>query len=302
MQRSRNEHTVASVCQVHGRGYWTGQHVRVTIRPAAAGSGVTFVRTDLPGSPSCPALAEYRDDAALRTNLQLGEARFEMIEHLMAAIVAFEIDNCIVEIDGMEFPAFDGSSQAFVEALSGAGLIIQARARRQIVIDQRYRVGTMEGWVEAVPAKLDESYFEYQLSFDDETPIDPQAYSVELTPGRFVREVASARTFVTQSQASQIRASGIAQHVTNQDLVVLGSDGPIENTFRYRNECARHKTLDLIGDLGLAGVGIVGRVTSFRGGHRLNGKMAALLAELAKAQAMQVPTKLNPFTHRRKAA
>ena len=289
MQRFRNEHTIASSCEIRGRGYWTGQEVCVRIHPAPLSTGVRLIRTDLIGGdqaehPSCAALVGNRQDAALRTNLTCGEAKFQMVEHFMAAVAALEIDNCLVEIDGEEFPSLDGSSLAFAEALSHAGLIIQASAKETLTINRRHRVGSPDGWVEAMPSKKGECYFEYQLSFDDDTPIADQKFSLDLTPDRFLREVASARTFVTNQQAEKIRATGMASHVSNSDLLVIGKDGPIENQYRFRNECARHKTLDLIGDLALSGVELIGRFTSYRGGHALNGAMAQLLSELAISQ------------------
>lgn len=281
MNPSRNEHTIAVSCEVSGRGYWSGKEVRVIIHPASLGTGVRLIRSDLPAIPVCEGLVSRRYDANLRTNLAHGEATFQMVEHLMAALYALEIDNCICEIDAEELPSLDGSSFEFVEQLSNAGLIVQAAPRKRLVIRDRLRIGTMDGWIEAVPSRAGESYFEYQLSFDDQTPIAPQAFGVELTPNRFMREVAPARTFVTKAQADQIRGAGLASHVTNQDLLVIGSDGPVDNEYRFRNECARHKTLDLIGDLALAGVDLIGRFTSFRGGHNLNGQLAAHLAEMA---------------------
>jgi UDP-3-O-acyl N-acetylglucosamine deacetylase len=245
------------------------------------GTGIRFVRSDLVDRDPCPATVAYRVDAALRTNLECGAAKFQMVEHLMAALCGLEIDNCVVEVDAEELPALDGSSQGYVHRLQSAGLIVQARQRPRLVIEDRYRIGSPEAWIEAAPAKQGESYFEYQLSFDDDTPIAPQAFSVSMTPDRFVRQVAAARTFVTEQQARQIRAAGIASHVTNQDCLVIGGDGPIDNQFRFFNECARHKTLDLIGDLALCGYELIGRFTSFRGGHQLNGRMARQLAVLA---------------------
>lgn len=286
MHRSRNEHTTAVTCEIHGRGYWSGRDVRVVVHPAPMGTGIRLVRSDLDHRPSCDASVDHRQDAALRTNLVRGDASFQMIEHLMAALSALEIDNAIVEIDAEELPALDGSSGAFVDALAHAGLIIQARPKSQLIIRDRYRIGSPGGWVEATPSKSGETYYEYQLSYDDDTPIAPQAFGIELTPDRFIREVATARTFVTAAQAEQIRAAGLASHVTNEDLIIIGPDGsPVDNAFRFSNECARHKTLDLIGDLALAGVELVGRFTSFRGGHNLNGRMAKQLAEMAAKQA-----------------
>ena len=299
MNPSRNEHTIAVSCEVSGRGYWSGKEVRVIIHPASLGTGVRLIRSDLPTIPVCEGLVSRRYDASLRTNLAHGEASFQMVEHLMAALYALEIDNCICEIDAEELPSLDGSSFEFVEQLSNAGLIVQAAPRKRLVIRDRLRIGTMDGWVEAVPARAGESYFEYQLSFDDQTPIAPQAFGVELSPDRFMREVASARTFVTKAQADQIRGAGLASHVTNQDLLVIGSDGPIDNEYRFRNECARHKTLDLIGDLALAGVDLIGRFTSFRGGHNLNGQLAGQLAEMAAEESHGTQSS---FVNQRKAA
>ncbi|MDB4540325.1 UDP-3-O-acyl-N-acetylglucosamine deacetylase [bacterium] len=296
---SRNEHTIAVSCEVSGRGYWNGQEARVIIHPAALGTGVRLIRSDLPSIPVCDALVSRRYDASLRTNLANGEAKFQMVEHLMAALYALEIDNCICEIDAEELPSLDGSSFEFVKQLSNAGLIVQAAPRKRLVIRDRHRIGTMDGWVEAVPSHAGESYFEYQLSFDDETPIAPQAFGLELTPDRFIREVAGARTFVTKAQAEQIREAGLASHVTNKDLLVIGDDGPVDNKYRFKNECARHKTLDLIGDLALAGVDLVGRFTSFRGGHNLNGLLASRLAELAAEESHVTQS---AFVNQRRAA
>ncbi len=281
---SRNEHTIAASCVVSGRGYWSGREVHVAIHPAPTGSGIRLIRSDLESTPGCPATVEHRTDASLRTNLHCGQARFQLVEHLMAALFALEIDNCVVEVDGEELPGLDGSSLGFVEALRKSGLIVQASPRRRLVIEDTVRVGDGAGWIEASPSRTGKTCFEYQLSFDGPSPIPSQVYRVELTPRRFTREIAPARTFVTEDQAAQIRASGVAAHVTNQDLLVIGEAGPIDNQYRFTNECARHKTLDLIGDLALAGVDLVGNFVSFRGGHNLNGRMATLLAELSSAK------------------
>lgn len=281
MTLSRNEHTIASTCEVRGRGYWSGQEVRVMIRPAAVGTGVRLIRSDLSGQPACAAHVSCRQEAAFRTNLRHDAAQFAMVEHLMAALFALEIDNCLVEIDREELPGLDGSSQAYVDALRSAGLIVQARVRPRLVVTETFRLEQEGAWIEASPSPVRASHFEYHLSYDDGTPIEPQTYGVDLTPHRFAAGIAGARTFVTADQAARLRASGVASHVTNQELIVWGPDGPIDNELRYPDECARHKTLDLIGDLALAGVDLVGCFVSFRGGHRLNGRMASHLAQLA---------------------
>lgn len=281
---SRNQHTLAVSCEVHGQGYWTGKYVRVAIHPASPNTGIRFVRTDLEEPNQCDASVEFREEASLRTNLQNGKVHLQMVEHLMSALSALEIDNCIIEIDGEELPALDGSSLGYAQALSEAGLIIQAAEKRRLVIQETIRIERGSSWVQVSPALHGETYFEYRLSFDDATPIDSQTFGINLTPDRFLREVASARTFVTADQAAEIRSQGIAGHVTNQDLLVIGEDGPIENSYRFTDECARHKTLDLIGDLALSGVEFIGRVISYRGGHILNGQVAERLCEMAREQ------------------
>jgi UDP-3-O-[3-hydroxymyristoyl] N-acetylglucosamine deacetylase len=299
MHRRRNEHTLAASCQVQGRGYWTGKTVTVEIHPAPAGTGIQLVRADLPAHPMCPAIVEFRGEATLRTNVVSGDASFEMIEHLLAALVGLEIDNAVIEIDGQELPGLDGSSLAYVEALAQSGLVVQAAMKKRLVISDSFRISNGDGWIEASPPRGNESYFEYQLSFDDDTPISPQAFSVDLTPERFIRLVAPARTFVTQKQADAIKAKGMANHVSNRDLLVIGSDGPVDNDYRFSNECARHKTLDLIGDLALAGIELIGRFSSCRGGHALNGRMAHQLAILAQRQGLFMEQSMR--TYRRAA-
>lgn len=283
MKSSRSEHTIAVTCQVQGRGYWTGEPVSVIMHPAEAGSGIRLVRPDLPGQPECQAHIDAAEEIHFRTNLCSGAARFEMVEHLLAALAALEIDNCCVEVNGLELPGLDGSSQPYVEALQHAGLIIQARTRTRLVINETFRVENEGCWIEASPSPDGQTQLEYRLSFDDDTPIKPQSYAVAITPFRFTRQLAAARTFVTERQAQLLRDRGVGRHVTNQDLLVFGHQGVIENHLRFPNECARHKTLDMIGDLSLVGADLIGRFVSFRGGHLLNAKMARELVRRSRS-------------------
>lgn len=295
---SRNEHTIAVSCEVRGRGYWSGRDVCVVINPAPAGTGINLIRTDLESAPSCQATIANRHDANLRTNLHYGEARFEMVEHLMAALVGLEIDNCYIEIDAEELPGLDGSSAAFVESLRHAGLIIQSPTKRRLVVRERLYVSSDTSWIEITPSTDGAVSYEYRLSYDDQTPIRPQSFRMRMSPHRFIREVATARTFVTEEQARTLRSQGIASHVTNQDLLIIGKDGPIDNSYRYPEECARHKLLDLIGDLALTNVEVVGNIVSYRGGHSLNGRMAQQIADLA---AVQIPLTVSADTFRKAA-
>lgn len=281
MKASRNEHTIAVSCHVSGRGYWTGQEVCVDILPAPMGTGIKLIRSDLHSLPSCSASVIHRSDAHLRTILQSGPARFEMIEHLMAALYSLEIDNSFVHINGEEFPGLDGSALPYVEALQHSGLIIQAKPRQRYVIQHPIRIESGPRWIEVTPSDNGLASFEYRLGFEGQTSIKDQSFKLSMTPDRFARDVAPARTFVTQQQAESLRAQGVASHVTYQDLMVFGKDGLIDNQFRLPEECARHKVLDMIGDLALAGIDLVGNFVSYRGGHNLNGQMAQHLHRLA---------------------
>jgi UDP-3-O-[3-hydroxymyristoyl] N-acetylglucosamine deacetylase/UDP-3-O-[3-hydroxymyristoyl] N-acetylglucosamine deacetylase/3-hydroxyacyl-[acyl-carrier-protein] dehydratase len=210
-----------------------------------------------------------------------------MVEHVMAALYALEIDNCIVETDGEEMPGLDGSSAAFVDALQSVGMVMQGAARKRFIVDRVFRIGDSTSWIEVSPSTVGCATFEYRLDYGDSSPIPAQSYTHLLTPTNFCRELACARTFVTAEQAVALRASGVGNHVTNADLIVFGADGSVvENQLRFADECARHKTLDLIGDIAMAGVDLLGNFVSYRGGHRLNGQVAAMLAQFASGSYM----------------
>ena len=277
----RNEHTIATSCEVTGRGYWTGQDVCVQFHPAPVGSGVVLSRSDLDGQPTCPAKTTFADGIQFRTNLSHGDAKFEMVEHLLAALAGLEIDNCFVEVDALELPGLDGSSDAFVRSLQSAGLVIQAATKPQLVIEHAFKVTHLDASIEVSPSTDGLSHFGYQLDYGAKSCIKKQSYEVRSTPREFARQVAPARTFVTLEQAEQLRSNGVALHVTNRDLLVIGQHGVVDNQLRFRNECARHKTLDLVGDLSLVGVDLIGNFRSHRGGHRLNGILANQLADMA---------------------
>ena len=279
----RNEHTIASSCEVRGKGYWSGQDVCVQFHPAPISRGVVFIRSDLEGHPECQAKTHFANGIQFRTNLANGEAEFQMIEHVMAALAGLEIDNCIVEIDGCEMPGMDGSSDAFVRCLQSAGLIIQAAAKPLLAIEEPMLFELEDASIELSPSPDGKTHYGYSLDYGEDSCIPRQSFQFQFTPRSFARQVAPARTFVTLEQAEQLRSSGVASHVTNQDLLVISENGVVDNQYRFRNECARHKTLDLLGDLSLAGVDLVAKVHSNRGGHRLNGMVAAHLAELAQS-------------------
>ncbi len=290
MRAERTQTTLAAPCTVSGRGYWTGQVNALTFLPAPAGTGIRFVRTDLEGTPSVSAVAEKRASMPLRTRLSQGRAEVDMVEHVMAALYGLRIDNVVVQCTASEMPAMDGSSFAFVLALHSAGIAQLSAPRQTLWIDRRLRVGNDMQWIEAEPLNAPHPSagrleLEYKLDFGHSSPIAKNDHAITLTPKNFYEQLSAARTFITTETAQLLQSRGLARHVTEQDLLVFDVDGPINNRLRYPDECARHKLLDLVGDLALTGMDLVGRITASRGGHQLNGEMAAALRDLSTRQA-----------------
>lgn len=254
--------------------------MKVRFRSAPVNSGIVFVRADLPEPKRIPAVVENRIEMPRRTTLACGGVRVEMVEHIMAALAGLHIDNCEVWVDGDEMPGMDGSSQAYVAALESAGSVDQKEPRPQLVIGEVTRVGNDECWVEARPARTRSLSVRYRLDYGSESPIGRQTLDMKITPDSFRKELASARTFILKSEADWLRQQGLGARVTFDDLLVFDDTGPCNNALRFEDECVRHKTLDLVGDLALAGCDLIGHFIAYRSGHRLNAELVkALLAE-----------------------
>lgn len=264
---------------VAGTGYWSGRENRVDLEPAAAGSGVVFVRSDLQEPAVIPAAVECREEASSRTNLRVGAARVEMVEHLLSALAGLDIDCCLVRVHGEEMPGLDGSSRAFVDAIDAAGAVELPVAVDPIVVDSVVRVGDETSWIEASPPRFAGLSVDYELDYGA-GPIGRQVLSLRVTPESYRAGLASARTFLPAADAERLRAEGRGLSATTDDLLVFGPDGPIGNTLRWPDECVRHKVLDLVGDLSLAGRPIHAHIRACRSGHRLNGALAARLAAI----------------------
>lgn len=260
-----------------GYGYWSGLDVRVEFRPAPPDTGVVFVRSDLPERCRIPAVVGQRVEIPRRTTLAAGGAEVEMVEHVMASLAGLQIDNCEVWVDRPEMPGCDGSSLPFIAALSATERVAQPALRETLVVTRTTRVGSDRCWVEASPEPDGtlRLYYEldYELDHDAQGPIGRQTLDLCLTPQTFCTELAGARTFILQEEAEWLRQQGLGQRVTCHDLLVFDQQGPVGNTLRFPDECVRHKTLDLVGDLALAGCDIQGRITAYRSGHRLNAQL-----------------------------
>lgn len=283
MYTTRKQRTIGGVAAVEGAGYWSGRDVQVEFRPGDEDTGIVFVRRDLPGHPRVPALAVHRADMPLRSNLQCDGVRVEMVEHVVASLAGLKIDNCEVWVDQPEMPGLDGSSREFVEALDTAGEVEQDASRPCLAVGETFRASRDDAWIELRPSHDGNLWIDYTLDFGP-GPIGHQRLCLALSPEAFRRELASCRTFLMQAEADQLRARGLGTHVKFEDLLVFGPDGPIDNELRFEDECVRHKVLDLVGDLALAGLDLVGSVIASRSGHYLNAKI--LQTFLAKSQTV----------------
>jgi UDP-3-O-[3-hydroxymyristoyl] N-acetylglucosamine deacetylase len=295
MRFERLQCSIERVCQVSGRGYWTGQPVTVSFLPAPVNHGIVFRRSDLKGQPAVSAVADFRREAALRTRLETHDCSVQMIEHVMAALYALHIDNCSVEVSSAEMPGLDGSSLAYALALEQAGRYEQTEAAQAVTVDTLHRLGDDRQWIMITPSAQPGLTCEYRLDYGPNSPIPSATCRATIAPNTFTTELAAARTFVTAAEAKQLQMSGLARHVTHRDLLVFDDNGPIDNALRFDDECARHKLLDLVGDLALCGRPLNAKVTAFRSGHVLNGRMAAWIreyAQLTESSTEQTPRKV----------
>jgi len=288
MSYARLQRTIAQPVAVSGYGFWSGKQVQVEFRPAPVGSGVTFVRDDLGKGARVAAEIGNRIDVPRRTNLRSGETQVEMVEHVLAALAGLQIDNCEVGVTAAEIPGCDGSSRAFVEALDQAGSEQQHESVRRLRITKSVRVAKGDSWIEARPGRNDEYRVEFQLDYPSDPVIGRQAVSVGVAPETFREDLAACRTFVLKREADAIVRNGLGTHLTPRDLLVFDEQGPIDNPLRFENECARHKALDVIGDLSLLGCEIAGHIVAYRSSHQLNATLAReLLAQFSEVAPLE---------------
>ncbi|MCF7955060.1 MAG: UDP-3-O-acyl-N-acetylglucosamine deacetylase [Phycisphaerae bacterium] len=274
--------TIKSEAKIAGKGLFSGKDVKVVFRGGQVDTGIVFVRTDLAEPVTIPALTENIAERDRRSALKSGSVSIETPEHCLAAISALEIDNLEIEIDGGELPGLDGSCDEYFKVLSKAGLVEQQADRKELVITETVSLSEGDSSIYALPYESDCLNITYDLDYTQHTGIGRQLYSCSLSTGYFGRELSTARTFCLEAEARQMQAQGIGTHLTPKEILVINSDGPIKNSFRFADECVRHKIVDLIGDLMLVGRPVIGRVVAYKSGHSLNQKLARCLVKMAK--------------------
>jgi len=283
--------TIERPAELSGKGLFSGESCRVRFLPAPPETGVVFVRTDLPAPVQVAAGIANVSKRARRTSLLNGSVAVETVEHVLAAIAGLGIDNITVELNASETPSFDGSAGPFVQALQEAGILEQDAPGHAFVIDQPLTVGQRDATLAALPGPEDCLDILYDLDYSQTPPIGRQVAVFRLGADDFAAAIAPARTFSLQAEAAEMQSQGVGAHLTPRDVLVVGPDGPIENEFRFPDECARHKISDLIGDLSLLGRRLCGRIIAHKTGHEHNHalvrKLAKALAERLRSEALR---------------
>ncbi len=277
---SECQKTIARDVTITGPGMFSGETASLTFSPADPGTGITFVREQDGKVATIPALVRNVLKRPRRTCLRNGTLFVETVEHCMAALSGMAIDNAVVRVSGGlagEVPGFDGSSKRFVEALDDVGPIEQDAPLDPLIIRKPMQVAMGDATLAALPGP--EDHLEVIYDFEAPAPIGRQTYAFTLGGDDFRAQLAPARTFIFEHEATELRARGLGNHLTPKDLLVIAPGGPVENAFHWPNECVRHKVLDLIGDLYLVGRPIRGRLVARKSGHELNHQLARRLVQ-----------------------
>ena len=265
------QRTLRSKTSCVGVGLHSGKDVRLELKPGEVDSGIIFLRTDLPTRPMIHATAENVTATLRATTLAEGDARVFTIEHLLSALNACGIDNCLVELNAEEPPVLNGNSLDFFKMIQAAGVVEQDRERKVIRVEKIYRVDGEEGkrFVMALP------YDGFRVSFVSVNPhplIGIQYGDFEITEEIYEREIAPARTIAYEKEVDALREMGLGLGSTIENVIVYNDEGWL-NKLNYPDELVRHKILDVIGDMRLAGF-LNCHIVAAASGHALNTQLA----------------------------
>jgi UDP-3-O-[3-hydroxymyristoyl] N-acetylglucosamine deacetylase/3-hydroxyacyl-[acyl-carrier-protein] dehydratase len=300
-----HQRTINKSISIKGLGLHTGVDTTLTFKPAPEDYGIKFIRVDLGGKPEIPALVDLVVDVARGTTLSLGDVKVHTVEHILAAIVGLQIDNIIIELDNIEPPIVDGSSRPFVDALLKAGLHTQTAPKDYLIIDQTIHYHDEKKGVDIVALPTDD--YRVTVMIDYQNPaLGSQHTGMFDLEREFVEEFSSARTFCFLNEVELLHSHGLikggnldnaivivdremdddeVRRVSKKlgvgDSVILGKTGALNNKLlRYPNEPARHKLLDLIGDLALIGAPIKAQILAARPGHASNVEFAKMVRKM----------------------
>lgn len=261
--------TVAATVTYTGIGLHSGQDVTITLKAAPVNTGIVFVRIDLPGAPRVRATASNVTNAMRATTLEAGAAKVFTVEHLLAAFYAMKLDNCLVEITAVEPPVADGSSLPFIRLIQEAGTVEQAAERRQYAVTREMTIRQDDKFITILP------YDGFRITFTSINPhpqLGVQFGDYEITPETFISELAPARTIGFMHEVEALQAQGLALGGSLENAVVYDNEKAL-TPLRFPDELVRHKILDIVGDLALAGR-VSGHVIAVKSSHALNTALA----------------------------
>lgn len=270
--------TIAKEIHLQGVGIHTGNKVNLVLRPAEADSGVTFIRTDIPGSPRIKAGVEFllAQTLSRRSSIGSSQAQVQTVEHLMAALSSLGIDNIDIQIDNSELPGLDGSAIGFVEALEKCGSIQQEKQKNIYTVNSPVSIQDGDSSITVLPCN--EFKVSYTLNYNHPV-LSSQFLEMTINAESFKNEIAPARTFCLESESRELQDRGLGLGANYENTLVVGPQGVIKNKLRFKDEFVRHKILDLVGDLYLSGCFIRGHVIALKSGHALNLKIARKIYE-----------------------
>ena len=259
------ERTIRSEIEFSGVGLHSGAPVSMRLVPAPAGSGIVFRRIDLDNF-EIPAIGRNVAKVSYATSLMRGSVLISTTEHLLSALIGYGVDNVIVEVDNLEVPILDGSAFPYVQAFHSVGLKQQRRRREYIKILKEVEVRDGSKFIGVYPG----SGYGIRYTIDFPQPIGYETFMGDLAVGDYVEQIAPARTFGFKEDEAMLRDMGLIRGVSNESAIILSRQGIENGPLRFPDEFVRHKVLDLIGDLALAGRRIQGRVVAERAGHAMH--------------------------------
>jgi UDP-3-O-[3-hydroxymyristoyl] N-acetylglucosamine deacetylase len=272
----RYQRTVRKSTTCSGIGLHSGQPVTLTLRPAPIDTGIVFLRTDL-GSSAVKAVAANTAATSYATTVRQNGASVRTVEHLLAACAGLGISNLYVDLDAEEVPILDGSAGPFLRMIVDAGIQVQEKVQPVLKVTRPLFV--RDGSMQLAIWPAERTSISFFIDFDHPL-VREQGYTCELCEESFVREVADARTFGFLRDVEALQAAGLAQGGSLENAVVLGDDNVLnDGGLRYDDEFVRHKVLDIIGDLALVGMPVIGHIVAHKSGHSLNAQMVAKLLQ-----------------------
>jgi UDP-3-O-[3-hydroxymyristoyl] N-acetylglucosamine deacetylase len=280
------EQTIRTAVECRGIGLHSGAPVSLKILPAPAGSGIKFRRTDLDGF-EVEATGRNVARVSYATSLMKKGVLISTTEHLLSALIGCGVDNAMVELDNLELPILDGSAQPFVEAIHRAGIRRQRRPRTYLRIRRDLELREGNKFISIHPSE------NYSVSYSIDFPhplIGKETFTVSLSDGAYLDQIAPARTFGFLHEAEAMRRQGLIRGASESNAVVLTRDGVLNPPLRFRDEFVRHKVLDLIGDLALLGRQVLGTVIADRAGHAMH---TALVSRIMRDGSLWEETTLD---------